>query len=266
MRQFSSHYFLSQTSISLLTTLRTSFVYIMISRSSVTLQPPPMYVPYCCSSGRLPNKVQEDVVIVGRITHDAESAAMSKLAEGAITIESSRALSSGSRVPLVLDPTIKIKGSVKGVGGAGIYPGAIVALRGKNGGGGYFLATEVLSVSQSLHIHFLFTHIWLDPATQAVACGSWNRQPQARSDDVSTFGVYDHCLWSIHFRFRHFIPTVACATSTNKSCKARRSYACAHLSSMPRFRISVFFYYLGWSLCGCSTPENQSRGSGRLPN
>ena len=72
---------------------------------------------------------------------------MSKLSDGAITIESSRALSLGSRVPLVLDPTIKIKGSVKGIGGMGIYPGAIVALKGKNGGGGYFLANEVLSVS-----------------------------------------------------------------------------------------------------------------------
>jgi len=48
---------------------------------------------------------------------------------------------------LVLDPTIKIKGSVKGIGGMGIYPGAIVALKGKNGSGGYFLANEVLSVS-----------------------------------------------------------------------------------------------------------------------
>jgi len=108
-----------------------------------------MYVPHCGSSGRLLNIVQEEVVIVGRITHDAE-VAMSKLAEGAITIESSRALSLGSRVRLVLDPTIKIKGSVKGIGGVGIYPGAIVALKGKNGGGGYFLATEVLGVSWDL--------------------------------------------------------------------------------------------------------------------
>jgi DNA polymerase alpha subunit B len=111
------------------------------------------------------SRVQEEVVIIGRITHDAESASMSKLAEGAITIESSRALSSGSRVPLVLDPTIKIKGSVKGIGGVGIYPGAIVALKGKNGGGGYFLATEVLGVSWNFNISFLPTHIWLDPAT-----------------------------------------------------------------------------------------------------
>jgi hypothetical protein len=157
-----------------------------------------MYVPHCGSSERLLNEVQEEVVIVGRITHDAEYGS-SKLAEGVITIESSRALSLGSRVPLVLDPTIKIKGSVKGIGGVGIYPGAIVALKGKNGGGGYFLATEVLGVSWNFNISFLLTHIWLDPATQAVPCSSWNHRPQAPSNDVPTFGLDDRCLWSIYF-------------------------------------------------------------------
>lgn len=86
---------------------------------------------------------------MGRITRDAESETGAKISEGAITIETSRILSSGSggRIPLVLDPTIKIKGGVKGVGGFGLFPGAIVAFRGKNGGGVYFLATEVLAVS-----------------------------------------------------------------------------------------------------------------------
>lgn len=172
---------------------------ITTSRSSVTLQPPPMYVPHCGSSRRLLNEVQEEVIIVGRITHDAEYGSTSKLAEGVITIESSRALSLGSRAPLVLDPTIKIKGSVKGVGGVGMYPGAIVALKGKNGGGGYFLATEVLGVSWNFNISFPLTYFWLDPATQAIPCSSWNHQPQARSNDVPTFGLDDHCLWSIHF-------------------------------------------------------------------
>ncbi|KAH9480575.1 DNA polymerase alpha subunit B [Psilocybe cubensis] len=88
----------------------------------------------------------EEVVVVGRITHDAEAGSIAKLVEGAITIESSRMLSSGARVLLTLDPAIKVRGSVKGVGGFGIYPGAIVVLKGKNGGGGYFLATEVLSI------------------------------------------------------------------------------------------------------------------------
>lgn len=62
-------------------------------------------------------------------------------------IESSRAISNGARVPLRLDAALRIRGSVQGAGGTGLFPGAIVALKGKNGGGGYFLATEVLSVS-----------------------------------------------------------------------------------------------------------------------
>lgn len=71
---------------------------------------------------------------------------MSKLTEGAMMIESSRMFSSGARVALHLDPALKIRGGVRGSGGVRIYPGAIVSLRGKNGGGGYFLATEFLAV------------------------------------------------------------------------------------------------------------------------
>lgn len=50
-------------------------------------------------------------------------------------------------MPLRFDSALRIRGSVQGAGGIGLFPGAIVALKGKNGGGGYFLATEVLSVS-----------------------------------------------------------------------------------------------------------------------
>ena len=71
---------------------------------------------------------------------------MSKLTEGTITIESSRMFSSGARIALHFDPTLKIRGGVRGSGGARIYSGAIVALKGKNAGGGYFLATEFLAV------------------------------------------------------------------------------------------------------------------------
>ncbi|CAA7261468.1 unnamed protein product [Cyclocybe aegerita] len=120
-----------------------------------------------------------EVYIVGRITHDSETASGAKLAEGSITIESSRMLSSGARVPLMLDPAIKIKGATKNVGGIGLYPGAIVALKGKNGGGGYFLATEFLSIPplKSSPAAQGITSPKLDPATSQnsvtilVACG-----------------------------------------------------------------------------------------------
>jgi len=106
---------------------------------------------------------------------------MAKLVEGAITIESSRMLSSGIRVSLALDPTIKIRNAVKGGGGFGIYPGAIVALKGRNGGGGYFLATEVLGVS----IGFSCSRFFLDKqssdsAAKTFACRTRDLRPETR--------------------------------------------------------------------------------------
>jgi DNA polymerase alpha subunit B len=56
-------------------------------------------------------------------------------------------MGSGARIPLKFDRLVKVKGGPKGVGGVGLFPGAIVGLRGKNGGGGWFLVEEILSVS-----------------------------------------------------------------------------------------------------------------------
>ncbi|KAF8349223.1 DNA polymerase alpha/epsilon subunit B-domain-containing protein [Amanita rubescens] len=70
----------------------------------------------------------------------------SKLTEAAVWLESSRILGSGSRIPLRFDPGIKIRGCIKGAGGLGLFPGAIVALKGRNGGGGWFQVSEVLGL------------------------------------------------------------------------------------------------------------------------
>jgi DNA polymerase alpha subunit B len=56
-------------------------------------------------------------------------------------------MGSGIRVPLRFDPSVKVRGGVKGAGGLGLFPGAIVAVRGKNGGAGWFLVSEILAVS-----------------------------------------------------------------------------------------------------------------------
>jgi len=69
-------------------------------------------------------------------------------------VESSRMLSSGARVPLRFDSSFKIRGGPQGAGGANLFPGAIVALRGKNGGGGWFLVNEILAVC---------THVFAQP-------------------------------------------------------------------------------------------------------
>ena len=100
---------------------------------------------------------QEDVVVVGRIVANAETAATSgpsKLNEASIALESSRMMGSGVRVPLRFNTPLKIHGSTR----VGFFPGAIVALRGRNGGGGWFSVSEVLPVGEIFHAVPLHTH------------------------------------------------------------------------------------------------------------
>ena len=91
----------------------------------------------------------EATTVVGRIVFDADSTATTgiKLNEAALTLESSRSMGAGVRVPLKFDPSVRLRGAKKGIGGVGLFPGAILALRGRNGGGGWFTVTEVLPVS-----------------------------------------------------------------------------------------------------------------------
>ncbi|OCH91876.1 DNA polymerase alpha subunit B [Obba rivulosa] len=90
---------------------------------------------------------EEEVVVVGRVTFDSESISSSvKLNEASLALESSRMMGAGARIPVRFDPGVKIRKGKAGIGGIGLFPGAMVALKGKNGGGGYFLATEILSL------------------------------------------------------------------------------------------------------------------------
>ncbi|KAH9933127.1 DNA polymerase alpha, subunit B [Epithele typhae] len=87
----------------------------------------------------------EDVVVVGRIAQDSESGS-GKLTESSLLLQSSRYMGSGARVPLRFDSDLKVRKGKKGLAGQGLFPGAIVALKGKYGGGGSFLASEILSL------------------------------------------------------------------------------------------------------------------------
>ncbi|KAI0335848.1 DNA polymerase alpha, subunit B [Cubamyces sp. BRFM 1775] len=90
---------------------------------------------------------EDDIVVVGRIVQDSEtSSGAVKLNEASLMLESSRMMGSGARVPLRFDPSVNVRRGPRGVGGQGIFPGAIVALKGKNGGGGSFLAAEILGL------------------------------------------------------------------------------------------------------------------------
>ncbi|KAF8630838.1 hypothetical protein AX17_005197 [Amanita inopinata Kibby_2008] len=88
-----------------------------------------------------------EIVVVGRISQEiGTTAPSSKLSETTITLESSRMLGSGARTALRFDPLVKIRGCAKGVEGIGLFPGSIVALKGRNGGAGWFQASEILAL------------------------------------------------------------------------------------------------------------------------
>lgn len=158
-------------------------------------------------------------MIVGRITHDAETASMSKLAEGAMVIESSRATSGGARTPLRLDPTIKIRGAVKDVGGFGLYPGQMAAFKGRNGGGGYFLATEFLAVSEVRRSIPEMHLTCKDSTPQTFACRSGDHQPEVGSHHFADI-CYSFCsMWAIHSRRRPRIQALESLITSNQSPK-----------------------------------------------
>ncbi|KAI6123468.1 DNA polymerase alpha subunit B [Pisolithus croceorrhizus] len=90
---------------------------------------------------------EETVTVVGRIVLDAEAASSGvKINESSLVLESSRMMGSGVRVPIRLTSETRLRGSIKGTTGVSFFPGAIVALRGRNGGGGFFSVDDVLAL------------------------------------------------------------------------------------------------------------------------
>ena len=70
-------------------------------------------------------------------------------------------MGSGKRIPLKFDTNVRVRGAPKGTQEVGFFPGAIVALRGRNGGGGWFLVTEILTVTYSSCSSVIDTHAFL---------------------------------------------------------------------------------------------------------
>ena len=60
-------------------------------------------------------------------------------------------MGSGVRVPLKFVPDLKIRGGPKGQANVGLFPGAIVALKGRNGSGDWFSVSEVMAVRTTCH-------------------------------------------------------------------------------------------------------------------
>ncbi len=140
-------------------------------------------------------------MVVGRITLDSESTSGPvKLNEASLVLESSRMMGSGARVPIRFDPEVRLRKGKRGVGGQGLFPGAIVALKGKNGGGGSFLASEILSVS-SFDTSITSQYIYRYQATSARVPIGCSRKVRGR---ISVLHV--RCEWAIHWRLRPPLP------------------------------------------------------------
>lgn len=79
---------------------------------------------------------------------DAESSGSvgAKLNEASLYLEAPRVMEA-TRVKLRLEPNLRVRGAPKGRANIGMFPGSIVAMKGRNGGGGYFSVSEILSVS-----------------------------------------------------------------------------------------------------------------------
>ncbi|KAJ3979201.1 hypothetical protein F5890DRAFT_1478726 [Lentinula detonsa] len=88
------------------------------------------------------NLTDEEVFVIGRIVHDLDSDA--KLTESTLALETSRRLSdhSGKRILVRFHPALRIRGGAQGAGGLGFFPGAVVALKGRNSGTGHFIIIE----------------------------------------------------------------------------------------------------------------------------
>jgi len=91
-----------------------------------------------------------EAVVVGRIVHDAETGVIGgKLTEATLTIEASRYFGKATRVSLRFEPNFKVRGGPYDCEGVGLFPGAMVALKGTNGGGGAFQVNEIFMVSRA---------------------------------------------------------------------------------------------------------------------
>ncbi|KAJ8690639.1 DNA-directed DNA polymerase alpha subunit pol12 [Pleurotus ostreatus] len=89
----------------------------------------------------------EPIYVVGRIVPQVEGSSADgsgKLADASLALESSRMMGSGQRVPLRFEPTVKMRGGPEGVSKCGFFPGMIAALKGRNGGGGWFAVDEAI--------------------------------------------------------------------------------------------------------------------------
>ncbi|CAK9784941.1 DNA polymerase alpha, subunit B [Cutaneotrichosporon oleaginosum] len=95
---------------------------------------------------------EDDIYVVGRILSPPTDTA--KASSTALYLQSSRMLGGGHVVPLRFAPSgeLKVRGGAPGVRGFGLFPGALVCVMGRNGGGNAFVVQEVLQPPPSLPV------------------------------------------------------------------------------------------------------------------
>lgn len=92
---------------------------------------------------RSPSTLQGISYVVGQIHTDSDG----KLNDSSVHLQASRSMGAGSRTLLKFIPNVLVRGGAPGIAGTGLFRGAILGFKGKNGGGGCFLVEEILVVS-----------------------------------------------------------------------------------------------------------------------
>ena len=167
---------------------------------------------------------QEEVVVVGRITVDAEASFGSgKLNEASLHLESSRMMGSGVRVPLKFMPNFKVRGGPKGQPNIYLFPGAIVALKGKNGGGGWFSVSEVMTVRLTRRFFPVpMPHTPLVTSSSSlyvIRLAGWSGE--ARTSRHVVFN--DNSLRPLHTPIRSSVQAMVCTVEKFDVTQTRRS-------------------------------------------
>jgi DNA polymerase alpha subunit B len=92
---------------------------------------------------------QEDMYAVGRICTDVHATKLQDAADRnktSIWLESSRMMGGGNRMELRFDAEVVVRGSEAADGGASLFPGEILGVKGRNVGGQFFQVSELLMV------------------------------------------------------------------------------------------------------------------------
>jgi len=127
-------------------------------------------------------------VVVGRICCDEDA----KLNEASLVLETSRLMGAGARTPLKINPDVTINGDMSVYP---LFPGAIVALKGRNETGEWFQVSGILTVRKPCIYFYRIERVHLDTATVT----------EHRFQCPRKTIVNDSCFWALYYGLRSLI-------------------------------------------------------------